>query len=71
MREAGLQGVSRRKRVHTTRQDPQAQPSKDLVQRHFMVDGPNLLWVSDLERHEALLYHAVMKGHRLQPVAAG
>jgi len=28
-------------------------------------------WEGDLVRHEALLNRAVMKGHRLQPVAAG
>jgi hypothetical protein len=27
--------------------------------------------VADLERHEALFNRAVVKGHRLRPVAAG
>jgi hypothetical protein len=29
------------------------------------------LWVMDVERHEALLNPAVVKGHRLRLVAAG
>jgi hypothetical protein len=29
------------------------------------------VWVTDSERHEALLNRAVMKGHRLRSVAAG
>ena len=30
-----------------------------------------LLWVADIERHEALSNRAVVKGHRRRPVAAG
>jgi transposase InsO family protein len=41
------------------------------LQRNFTATHPNQVWVSDLERHEALLHRAVMKGHRSQPVAAG
>jgi hypothetical protein len=29
------------------------------------------LWVTDIERHEALSDRAVMEGHRRRPVAAG
>ncbi len=32
---------------------------------------PNCIWIYDTDRHEALSNRAVMKGHRLQPVAAG
>ena len=32
--------------------------------------GTKLLWVADIERHEALLNRAVMKGHRLRLVTA-
>ena len=42
----------------------------DLVKRDFQPAGPNELWCSDLERHEALCNRAVMKGHRLRFVAA-
>jgi len=33
--------------------------------------APNELLVADIERHEALLDRAVVKGHRLRLVAAG
>ncbi len=42
----------------------------DLVRRNFTADGPNHLWLADIERHEALLNPAVMKGHRRVLVAA-
>ena len=42
----------------------------DLVRRVFTADAPNQLWLTDLERHEALSNHAVVKGHRLSFVAA-
>ncbi len=35
----------------------------DLVNRNFNVTGPNQLWVTDIERHEAFLDLAVVKGH--------
>jgi hypothetical protein len=41
------------------------------VQRKFGRDGRDQLWVTDIERHEALTNRAVMKGHRLALVAAG
>jgi hypothetical protein len=34
------------------------------------VAGPDRLWVTDVERHEAPTDRAVVKGHRLQLVAA-
>jgi hypothetical protein len=43
----------------------------DLVRKVSTADGPNRLWLTDIERHEALTNRAVVKGHRLQPVAAG
>ena len=42
----------------------------DLVQRDFTADDVNELWLTDIERHEALLNRAVVKGHRLRSVAA-
>jgi len=33
--------------------------------------APNQVWLTDIERHEALLNLAVVKGHRWRPVAAG
>lgn len=48
MRQAGLQGVSRRKRCRTTVRDRAARPAPDLVERHFTVEGPDKLWVADI-----------------------
>jgi putative transposase len=49
MRELGIEGVSRlRKKVFTTRSDPDATRSPDLVTRHFKADRPDALWVTDL-----------------------
>jgi len=41
------------------------------IRHEFTADGPNQLWLTDIERHEALLNLAVVKGHRSAPVAAG
>lgn len=48
MKAAGLQGVSRRKKVWTTRRDSNARPAADLVDRNFSADAPNQLWVADI-----------------------
>ena len=48
MREANLQGVSRRRWIRTTRRDPKARPAPDLVDRKFVANGPNQLWVADM-----------------------
>jgi putative transposase len=48
MREANLQGVSRRRWIRTTRRNPKARPAPDLVERKFVADGPNQLWVADM-----------------------
>ncbi len=48
MREAGLEGVSRRGRRNTTRRDPDARPAPDLVERDFTASGPDELWVADI-----------------------
>jgi putative transposase len=48
MRAAGICGVTRRRSVRTTRRDPDAPRSPDLVQRVFSADRPNALWVTDL-----------------------
>jgi hypothetical protein len=45
--------------------------ARDLLQRDFSARRPNEKWVADVERHEALLNRAVVKGHRLRLVAAG
>ena len=48
LRGAGLQGVSRRRGVRTTRRGPVETPAADLVQRDFTATAPNQLWVADI-----------------------
>jgi putative transposase len=49
MRSAGLRGVSRRRGfVVTTERDPKQRPAPDLVNRQFVADAPNQLWVADM-----------------------
>jgi len=48
MREAGLQGVSRRSRTTTTTRGNGRRPAPDLVERDFAVSGPDRLWVADI-----------------------
>ena len=48
MREAGLRGVRRSKRIRTTKRDDAAPRSPDLVERDFTATAPNQLWVTDL-----------------------
>ena len=48
MRKAGLVGVSRRKGCWTTRRDRDARPAPDLVERAFVAQAPNKLWVADI-----------------------
>jgi putative transposase len=49
MRELRIEGVSRqRKKVFTTRPDPDAARAPDLVNRNFTADRPDALWVTDL-----------------------
>ncbi len=47
MQEAGLQDVSRRKKVHTTTRDDTPH-TPDLVQRDFSAEAPDVLWVADI-----------------------
>jgi len=48
MRQGGLEGAQRRRARGTTRQDWQASPALDLVQRDVAASGPDRLWVADL-----------------------
>lgn len=48
MNQSGLAGVSRRKSTVTTRRDRSARPAPDLVERKFVAEGPNQLWVADI-----------------------
>jgi putative transposase len=63
MRQAGLEGVHRRKYKGTTKRDPKRDPYPDLVERQFDVDAANKLWVADATQHETdegWLYLAVV-----------
>ncbi len=48
MKQAGVAGVKRQKRVFTTKPDPQACKPLDLVNRDFTAVAPNQLWVADI-----------------------
>jgi putative transposase len=63
MREAGIQGLYRRRRRGCTVGDPAAQPNSDLVNRNFTVEEPNRLWITDITEHptvEGKLYCAAV-----------
>ena len=67
MRQARIQGVHRRRKVTTTRRNPERAAAPDLVKREFTADGPDRTWVADIERHEAFSNRAVVGGHRPCP----
>ena len=48
MRQHGIRGVRRGRRVFTTRRDTGASRPGDLVNRDFTATAPNQLWVTDL-----------------------
>lgn len=48
MRTAGLEGVTRAKRVRTTKPSAVAERPADLVQRSFKATAPDRLWVADV-----------------------
>jgi putative transposase len=48
MRQMGIRGVSRKRKVRTTVPDDNAGRPADLVERDFTADAPNELWVTDL-----------------------
>lgn len=48
MRQARIQGVHRRRKVTTTRRNPERIAASDLVRREFTAEGPDQLWVADI-----------------------
>lgn len=61
MRELGLRGVVRGKKVRTTWPDEVSQRPTDLVERRFQAAAPNRLWVADLtyiKTHSGWVYVA-------------
>jgi len=47
MRELGLSGAVRGKKVRTTIADPSAERAPDLLDRAFVAEAPNRIWVAD------------------------
>jgi len=45
---AGIEGLRRGKKRKTTKADPAATRHPDLVERTFVAEAPNRLWVTDL-----------------------
>ena len=63
LKQAGLQGVSRRKWPTTTVRAAAGRPAPDLVDRHFTATHPNQVWVADITyipTRAGLLYLAVV-----------
>ena len=60
MREAGIQGLYRRRRRGCTVRDRLAEPYVDLVDRDFVVDGPDELWCVDITEHSTACIPAVV-----------
>ena len=63
MREAHLQGVSRRRHVATTVRDRRSRPAPDLVDRQFVAAARDQLWVADITyipTRSGFLYLAVV-----------
>ena len=48
MGQLGIEGISGRRRVKTTRRDPSHVPAADLVERDFSAEAPDELWLTDL-----------------------
>jgi len=48
MRAAGIAGVSRRKWIATTKRDRDGRPAPDLVERDFLAEAPDRLYVADI-----------------------
>jgi putative transposase len=48
MKESALRGVSRRRSMVTTRRDRSRRPAPDLVERKFVANKANVLWVADI-----------------------
>jgi putative transposase len=67
MRQAGIQGLYRRRSHGSTIRNPAEQLADDLIDRKFTVEGPNRLWLTDITEHptkEGKLYcAAVMDGY--------
>lgn len=54
MRGAGLRGISRVRSPRTTKPAPVSSYPQDLVERQFVAEVPNQLWVADITPHPHL-----------------
>jgi transposase InsO family protein len=70
MRCQGIRGASRAKKRFTTKSDPDHVRAPDLVNRNFSASRPDELWVTDFERHEALLNREEVRDLLHRTVAA-
>ena len=68
MRLLGLKAIYRKPRTTVANPDHRVYP---YLLRGLTIEQPNHAWCADIERHEALLNLAVVRGHRHRPVAAG
>lgn len=48
MGQLGIEGISGRRKMKTTRRDPAHVPATDLVERDFSAEAPDELWLTDL-----------------------
>ena len=69
-RQQRLWSTTVRKGRHGSGKRPGPAVHDDLVLRNFTAETPNSVWVTDIERHEALSNRVVMKGHHRRSVAA-
>jgi putative transposase len=70
MRRQQLVARQIKRRRGLTKQDKKAPKFPDLVKRDFTADAPNLKWVGDIVRREALFDRAEVRDHRFSVVAA-
>jgi putative transposase len=49
MGELGIAGICGRRKMTTTRRDPNAKLASDLVKRHFVAEEADVLWVGDIQ----------------------
>ena len=69
MRQLGIRGLPGPKKGKPNLVN--AATEEDLVKREFVAKGPNELWLTDIERHEALVNREEVEDLLLQSVAAG